>query len=196
MKINQVLFCTILIAFICCNGRPKKHQNSTVNINKSEGKSKIRIKGPFLYIDSFKLPILVEYDKFKIDTLPITQQNAEIEDLIFNFTNSIDQKGFSIKYTKYSQKYRKITPSEFLNKSDFLSLHLDPSYKRVLEKSFLLNGTYKYLFTFFGDENYWSQFSYFSGRHYFELVYRSPIQDSVNTNKIMEHVFDTDFKKH
>ena len=188
MKIT--LYILFFIATLCCNNQTASLKQKAI-IDKEDTKANITIKDSLLYIDSFVLPIVIKYDSYKIDSSLGTQQN-EIEIITFKFSN--DKMKYNIEYTKLSNKSQDWSPTAFLNKSDHMSNHLHPSYTKVLHKAYLLNGTYKYLFIYFGPEYYISQLSYYKEKQYFQIEYLGSLKDSANTNKIMGKLFDSDFK--
>jgi len=153
--------------------------------------SKIELSDSFLFIDAYRIPILIKYNKYNIDTLGWCN-GGERECLRFSFFDTIKSLKYSIDFKKFKED--RLSPSAFINESDVENLYIDSSYKRVIYKVLLLNKTYKYLFTFYGIDFYTSEFKYYHDKHYFKLLYYSEIEDSLKTNLLMEKVFDMDFK--
>ena len=188
MKNNNFILYGLLIFIINCSSNPEDYKNGAHSF---DGKSKIKLKDSFLYIDNYRLPVLIKYDKYKMDTIGWCD-GGEIECLRFRFIDSTKKLEDWIEYEKF--KTDNMSPSGFLDRSDLTNLYIDSSYKRVIYKAFLLNRTFKYLFTFYGPDFSSSEYKYYNYKHYFKLIYNSEIKDSVKTNRLMEKVFNSDFK--
>lgn len=189
-KMHLSILYILTIFIINCNDwrdNSTKVQGTDVYNNKSS----IRVENGSLFVDSYKIPILINYNKYKIDTLGWCD-GGEIECLRFSFIDTTNESFYIIDYKRFKED--RFSPSGFIQESDVENLYLDSSYKIGIRKISVLNSPLKYLFTFYGLDLYISEFKYYNDKHYFKLKYHSAIKDTSETNLALIKLFNSDLK--